>query len=258
MNKWTWLPCFLLLAGCASAPVTNPTDSYTSSNPANDNPVRHRARIHTELGSGYYVQGMLGVSLEELKQATEIDPSFAPAHNGLGLVYAALREDALAEASFKRALQLDSGSSETHNNYGTFLCTRGRAGESIPEFVAAVKNPLYSTPELAYLNAGVCALKKPDDVQAEGFLLNALQLQPALNKASYYLASIYFGRGKVEQAADYFKRAMENAEATPETLWLGIRIARQQSDQNAEASYSLLLKNKFPTSEQTKLLTSGQ
>lgn len=255
MRKWGGLLGLLLLAGCATTQTPpNAVDSYTASNPANDTPARHRARIHTELGSGYYVQGMMAIALEELKQASEIDPAFAPAHNGLGLVYAALREDALAEASFKRSLQLDATSSETHNNYGTFLCSRNRAGESIPEFLAAVKNPLYATPELAYLNAGICAMKIQDEKRAEDFLKNALQLQPMLHKAAYHLANIYFNHGEIGLAENHLKRALENTEATPEALWLGVRIARQLGDQNAEASYSLLLRNKFPSSEQAKQL----
>ncbi|TSA49482.1 MAG: type IV pilus biogenesis/stability protein PilW [Nitrosomonadales bacterium] len=257
MKKWPLSLLLLLLAGCAGQSSRQP-ESYTSGSGSNDSAVRHRARIHTELGSGYYVQGMFGVALDELTQAAQIDPSFSPAHNGLGLVYSALREDALAEASFKRSVQLDPGSSETHNNYGTFLCSRNRVDESIPEFMAAVKNPLYSTPELAYLNAGVCALKKQDEIHAETYLLNALQLQPGLSKASYHLANIYFGRGDAAKAGDYLKRALEGTEASPEALWLGIRIARRLGDQNAEASYSLLLKNKFPASEQAKMLVSGQ
>jgi type IV pilus assembly protein PilF len=101
-------------------------------------------------------------------------------------------------------------------------------------------------------------LKKQDKVNAETYLLQALQIQPALGKASYHLANLYFNRGDAEKADAYLKRALENTDATPEALWLGIRIARQIGDQNAEASHSLLLKNKFPTSEQAKLLAAGQ
>lgn len=257
MKNWALFTLLLLLAGCAGQSASQ-IDSYPSNNAANDSPVRHRARIHTELGSGYYMQGMLAVALDELKQAVQIDPGFPPAHNGLGLVYSSLREDALADASFKRSIQLDPANSETHNNYGTFLCTRNRVDESILEFMAAVKNPLYSTPELAYLNAGVCAMKKQDEAHAEIYFLNALQIQPELKKASYHLASLYFGRGEAIKAGDHLKRALENSEASPEALWLGVRIARQLGDQNTEASYALLLKNKFPASEQAKMLATGQ
>jgi len=256
MKNRMLLLLFILMAGCAAQSTQQP--AYQGSNPEKDSPNRNRARIHTELGSHYYSQGMLSVALDELSQAAQIDPGYSPAHDGLGLVYSSLHEDGLAEASFKRALQLNPASSEAHNNYGTFLCSRSRVDESIPEFMAAVKNPLYSTPEMAYLNAGVCALRKQDDKNAETYLLEALRAQPGLPQASYQLAGIYLGRGDAEKANDYFKLSLNNIEASPEVLWLGVRIARQLGDKNAEASYSMLLKNKFPTSEQARMLHSGQ
>jgi type IV pilus assembly protein PilF len=41
-------------------------------------------------------------------------------------------------------------------------------------------------------------------------------------------------------------------------LWLGIRIERLLGDKDAEASYAMLLRRKYPNSEQTKALLSGQ
>lgn len=240
------------LAGCASQPSVEGTDAYA--NTGNESPTRYRARLHTDLGSGYYAQGQIAVALEEFSTAAKIDPTYAQAHNGLGLVFAALREDEKAESSFKRAIQLDPASSESHNNYGTFLCSRNRIDESIKEFMAALKNPLYPTPESAWLNAGICALKKGDDANAETYLLNALQLRPELRVASYQLAKLYFSRGEATAADKYFQQSMQGADPTPEMLWLGIRIARAVGDKNAESSHAMLLRNRFPDSDEAKML----
>lgn len=248
--KKTLLMMLLVLAGCAGQP--NQQNNYANS--GGDSASRNRAHIHTDLGAGYFAQGQMGVALEEFSTAAQIDSGYAPAHNGLGLVYAALREDEKAENSFRRSLQLDPESSESHNNYGTFLCSRNRVDESIKEFLAALKNPLYATPESAWLNAGICALKKGDDKNAESYLKNALQVQPGLRSAHYHLASMYFSRGEHELADQNFRQFMQSGDPTPEALWLGVRIAREVNDRNAEASYSLLLRNKYPDSEQTKAL----
>jgi type IV pilus assembly protein PilF len=48
------------------------------------------------------------------------------------------------------------------------------------------------------------------------------------------------------------------SDPTPETLWLGIRIESILGDKDAEASYALLLRQKYPNSDQTKALLSGQ
>lgn len=247
MKKLIWMLA-LVLAGCAT----------TSTKPGTDSNDRHRAKIHTELGSGYYAQGLLAVSLEEYNESIRIDSSYAIAYAGLGLVYAALNEDAQADANFKKAIQLDASSSETHNNYGTFLCSRNRFDESIKEFLIAVRNPLYPTPELAYLNAGTCAIKSGDDKNGEIYLSKALQIQPNLRQANYQMANLYFSRTDYFLARQFLQQAMLNNDPTPDMLWLGVRIERSLGGSDAEASYRLLLKNKYPNSSQTKAMLSGE
>jgi type IV pilus assembly protein PilF len=234
----------LVMTGCALQPNSSSGDSE----------ARHRAKLRTELGSGYFSQGKMEIALQEFNEAARIDGSYAPAYLGLALVRAALGQDEMAEANFKKTLQLDPESSEAHNNYGTFLCSRGHFDESIIEFKEALKNPLYATPELAYLNAGVCSLKKNDTSNAEIYLNKALKLRPSLRQASFELANLYFERGDMLQARTHLGRAMRDIDAPPEMLWLGVRIERVLGDKDAEASYSLLLRHKYPDSEQTKAL----
>jgi type IV pilus assembly protein PilF len=81
-----------------------------------------RARLHTELAAGYFELGNIGVALEEVKEALRADPNYSPANNVAGLVYSQLKEDALAEQSFQRALSLSPGDYDANNNYGEFLC----------------------------------------------------------------------------------------------------------------------------------------
>lgn len=218
---------------------------------------RERARIHTELGAGYFAKRNIPIALEEFTEATTIDPTYPMAYTGLGLVYAELNEDAKAEANFKKALQLDPNSSESHNNYGTFLCSRDRIDESIQQFLKAVDNPLYATPAVAYLNAGVCALKKKDVANAEIYLRKALQIEPLLHAAAYQLASIQYGKGSYGEARNYLQYALAN-EPSPEILWLAILVERKLGGRDAEASYALELRRKYPQSAEARALVSGQ
>lgn len=219
--------------------------------------IREKAKIHTELGAGYFQRGQVSVALDEFTEATKIDPGYAAAYNGLGLVYAKLGEDAKADASYKKSLQLEPGNSESHNNYGVFLCSRNRIDESIVQFNDAVRDPLYTTPEMAYTNAGICALKKKDEKNAEIYLQKALQIQPLTHQAAYQLALIQFNRSEFEQAHKSLANALVST-PTADTLWLGIRIERQLGNKDAESSYALQLRRKYPNSEQTKALLSGQ
>lgn len=238
----------LLLAGCATGMNAGKTEAQ----------VRQRAKLHSELAAGYYAQNKMAIALEEFSLSAKIDPDYAVAFNGLGLVHASLGEDAKAEENFKRSLELDPGSSEARNNYGTFLCSRNRIDESITQFMAAVKNPLYSTPELAYLNAGVCALKKPDEKSAEQYLMRAQQIRPEMRQAAFNLAKINFGRKDYAAAWAQLQTATASGDPGPEAAWLGVQIARELGDRNGEASFSMLLRNKYPKSEQAKALLSGQ
>lgn len=219
---------------------------------------RNRAQIHTELGAVYFGRGQLGVALEELNEAVRADSGYAPAYNMLALVYMELREDDKAEEHFRRALSLDGADSDTHNNYGWFLCQRGRIDDSIPHFMAALKNPLYATPDKPYLNAGICSRKKNNDAEAEGFLLKSVRLQPQQPQALFHLADIYFRRGNYAEAKNYITRFSRIAVPTAESLWLGVRIERKLGDRNAEASYGLQLRKNFPDSPEAQALLGGK
>jgi type IV pilus assembly protein PilF len=252
MNKMSFSKLVLiafisvLTAGCASQQQQDTEDRN----------LKERARSHTDLGAAYFQQRQMDIALEEFTLATKIDPDFGLAYNGLGLVYAALGQDDIAEKNFKRALQLEPNNSESHNNFGSFLCGRNRIDESVKEFMAAVRNPLYATPAIAYTNAGICSLRKQDAVNAEIYFQRALEAEPLASVAAYQLASIQFKRNEVAKA----KTTLQNAvlvQPTPENLWLSIQIARKLGTKNDEASYALQLRRQYPDSEQAKLLASG-
>lgn len=223
---------------------------------SNESSKQESARILAEQGSGYYQQGQMTMALEAFLKSTELDPSYSSGFNGLAMSYAALNEDVKAEANFKRAIALDSKSSEAHNNFGSFLCSRNRVDESIYYFQEAVKNPLYTTPFVAFTNAGYCSLKKSDLAGAERFFSLAIQYQPLLHNVSYQLAKIYFDKGQYELAQHLMINAMAN-NPSPEMLWLGVKIEQKLGNKDVASDYALELKMKFPGAPQTQSLLSG-
>ncbi len=241
----------LPLTACVTGSQTSNQGIYSES------AIRERARAHSDLAAAYLQQNKYEIALNEFTIATQIDPAYSPAYNGLALVQAALGEDAKADANFKKALQLQPNSSESHNNYGSFLCARKRYDESITHFLEAVKNPLYTTPNLAYANAGICSARKNDMKSAELYLNKALQIQPLTYSAAYQLADIQFKRGDVVTAKSTLQNVLVAA-PSPESLWLGIKIERVLGGRDNEASYALQLRQQYPNSEQTSLLLSGQ
>lgn len=245
-------------AGCATQPTAETTLKPATTTTGDEAAERTRARIHTELAGGYYELGNMGVALEEVKEALRSDANYGPAYSVAALIYAALREDRLAEEYFQRALRINSLDSDANNNYGSFLCQRKREEEGIRHFLEAVRNPLYQNPERSYVNAGVCARRRGDLATAEGYFQQALRLRPNQPQALYQMADLAYARGAYDNAREHLNRLAQVASAGPEVLWLGVRISRRLDDRNSEASYALQLRRNFPDSKEARALTTGQ
>jgi type IV pilus assembly protein PilF len=248
------------VAGCAGAgrqadvglkPITSTTSNEESVE-------RSRARAHTELAAGYFELGNMSVALEEVKEALRSDPNYPPAHSIAGLIYGALKQDGLAEESFKRALTANPNDSYTNHNYGEFLCQRKREDEGIRHFVAATRNPLYPDIHSSYTNAGVCARRKGDMASAENYFLLALKSRANHPQALYNMADLAYGRGDYEASKTYLGRLTQLVQPNAEILWLGVRVERRLGDRNSEASYALQLRNRFPASKEAKALAAGE
>ncbi len=244
MYRWIVLS-LLVLSGCAG-------DGMTTER------AQKSAKIHTELAGIYYDRVQMGAALDEIGQALKVKPDYAPAYNVRALIHMSLHEDAEADDDFQRSLHLDKNDSETQSNYGWYLCQRDKGKESIPHFMAALKNPLYQTPEQAYLNAAVCSQKMGDNVAAEDFYQHALKARPGLPQALQGMAQLNFAKEDFGAAKHYFND-YENKKDTlsAEDLWLAVRIERQLGDRNAVAAYAMKLRNQYPDSKEARLLNAN-
>jgi len=260
MNKTiVALSLAILLAGCtATGPGSGQgAQQAVSAQPAGSE-QQQRAKVHTELGSLYMLDGRSAIALEEARIALSVDPNYAPAHNLLGLTHMALNEPRLAEDAFEKALRLAPGDPEISNNFGWFLCQSGREQRSIAYFMAAAKNPLYTMPTKPYTNAGVCSVRLKDDKAAEDYLLTALRLSPTNTLALYWLADIAYRHGHFIEARQWTTDIEKMMEPTAEVVWMALRIERKLGNREVEARYASQLRRRFPGSPEQRLLTQGQ
>ncbi|RFC37659.1 MAG: type IV pilus assembly protein PilF [Candidatus Nitrotoga sp. SPKER] len=218
------------------------------------------AKIHTELAAQYYDRGQLGVALEETSLALQSKSDYAPTYNVRGLVHMALHEDQQADEDFQHSLRLDSADPDAHNNYGWFLCKRGKESDSIKHFMTALKNPLYTTPEKAYLNAGLCSINTGNVNNAEEFFQKALAAQPNMPDALLGLANLYFTKADYSGAKSYFMTFKKHSVSplTAENLWLAVRIERKLGDRITENNYAVQLRKNFPDARETQLMLYRQ
>lgn len=254
MKKWIVLGA-VLLAGCAGEPASQ--DSKAAS-PQADSDGLQRARAFTNLASAYYTRAQYKIALDELRKAIIADSHYGPAYDVYGLIYMDLEEDTLADENFRRAIELDRNDSEARNNYGWFLCTRGRYQEGLEQFKAALRNPLYTRPEQAMTNAGLCAEKSGDLMLAEANLVKSLKLQPDNPNTILKLAALNFRQDRLPDAQRLLERYSELAPPTAESLWLGVRLERKLGNRSQEAAYGLQLRKNFPDSNEARMLLAGQ
>jgi type IV pilus assembly protein PilF len=259
MKKSLWAVLLIVLGstGCAVQP-TEPEVRPERVTTGAETDQRVSARIHTELAAGYYELGNMSVALEEVTIALRTDSTYGPAYNVAGLIYAELKEDRLAEQNFAQALRINPLDSDANNNYGWFLCQRKRETESIKYFMAALRNPLYPTPDRTYVNAGLCARRQGDAAAAEQYFLSALKTRPAQPQALYQLADLAYARGDYATAKQHLERFGQVAQPNAEVLWLGLRIERRLGDRHSEESYAHRLRRNYPNSKEAQALLAGQ
>lgn len=245
--------CLLLLSinilgGCASTPFTGCSIEAKKS-----------ADINVQLGVEYMRRGRNDIALSRLKKALNSCHDSGDAHSAIAVLYGRLGMNEEAEYHYQQAIALSPEAPDIHNNYGQFLCHKNQWDAAHQHFLKAIENPVYRTPEIPYTNAALCALQHEDYTTADTYLHKALQNNPKFPRALYQMAHLSYEQRDYKAAREYLERSIKViAKHTPATLWLGIRIERRLNNRDAEASYALLLRKKFPDSEETRLLNQSE
>jgi len=244
-----------LISGCTPNNTRPDTqDSTGDLGEDTESPNKGASDIYVQLAVAYLGQGQMDVALKQAKKAVDIDSTSVDARNVLALVYDRLGESSQAETHFKAGIQAHPKDPYIRNAYGTMLCRQNRFKEADVQFQAALKNPLYKTPEVALTNAGICDLARNDPVQAEVNLRSALQRNPRYATALMEMAKLSYENGEYLSSRAYLQRYLAVAGPTPSSLWLGIRTESQLGDRDAVASYSMMLRNQYPDSQEIQLL----
>jgi type IV pilus assembly protein PilF len=251
------LATVVVVAGCAGGPVTD-TQRDTNTFTESDEPeTRKRARIRTELASGYFEQGQNTVALDELKQAVAADPNYPEAYNLRGLVYLRLNDNRQAEDNFRRAVALNPGDAGTLHNLGWLQCQERRWDESQRSFDQALTNPLYRERAKTLMAMGICQARAGKGADAERNLARAWELDEGNPIIGYNLATMLYTRGDAGKAQSYIRRLNNSDLANAETLWLGVKIETKLGDTVAARQLSDTLKKRYPQARETGALERG-
>ena len=258
VTRMTWpLLLLLLLSGCNRLTLLRPDTSRGDfESTAHEVVLRDTGRggasgalAHVQLAQHSFSSGDHARAENEAKKALKLDPNSAQAHAVIALVRDRGGDAKAAGQHYRRAAELAPAQGGMLNNYGTWLCSQGRAVESLAWFEQALAAPGYATPAVAAGNAGSCALQAGQIARADQWLLHAIALDPENQVALSAKAELEFKAGRAMAARAFSQRRLAAAPADAAALILASQIEYKLGDSAAAADYVRRLKAQFPDAQ---------
>jgi type IV pilus assembly protein PilF len=215
------------------------------------------AETDMQLAIEFLKEGKMTESRDAIERALAENSASADVQMTAGLIYERLNDARKAERAYSTGYRLGKDDPNIQNNYAGYLCRSGKAPAGEKLFAQVAHSPLYRTPEVALVNAGVCVRSTGDMVDAEKYFNQALAMRPNMPEAMLQLGNIALDNGDAAQARDIVKRYLAVNVPTAELLWLGVRAERKLGDSAAAAAYARRVQTEFPDSEQAQMMRSG-
>jgi type IV pilus assembly protein PilF len=175
---WSIFQISLLLMACTKDVVSN-LPSETS--------PRVAAQANVKLAMALLSQGYIKEAKGKLILAKQIDQHEPSVWYGMGFFNEITGEMDQAQKNYEHAIYIAPKNGAAHNNYGVFLCHKGEYQQSIKEFLLAIADPAYLDVGEAYENAGLCALRIPNNHLAIQYFKKAIKQDSSSKLARWYL-----------------------------------------------------------------------
>lgn len=176
------------------------------------------AVTNAQLGLAYLQKGYYSASKERLLSALRDDPHIAASWYSMAYYLEKTGDAKTADDYYQKAISVDSHSGSAKNNYGTFLCRSGQYQKAIRYFVLAAREPSYLDVASAYENAGICAMRIPDNKMAMRYFQRALDNNPGRYLSLLNIARLNYLAHDPAAAEKYFvdfqKIALHNQPAS--------------------------------------------
>lgn len=205
------------------------------------------ARLNVRIAQRHLGEGDLGTAEKLARQALKSDPGSESAHTLLALIRDRQGQPGQAGEHYRRAAELAPTSGGMLNNYGTWLCSNGRATESLEWFDRALADRSYQTPAVALANAGACAQQARLDDRAEAYSRAAIEIDANNPVALSTLAERAFMAGRHFEARAFSERRLAVMPINVQTLLLASQIEEKLGDNKAAARYVQRMRAEFPS-----------
>jgi type IV pilus assembly protein PilF len=257
MQKLRLLACVIFslqLAACVTE--TTVVGSDRQIRPKMDQKEAARTRI--ALGINYLQRGDNAQAKFNLEKAKSLAPELAEVHNAMAYYYQQVAEFEAAESSYKTAIDLEPNNADSYNNYGAFLCQRGKYDQAEQLLLQAISRPGYIRAADSYENIALCRLEQKDFIQAKTYLDLSIKHNASRPSALFNLASVNYAMADLPAAQVLLDRMQSASQISPRSVLLGYLIAQEQQDYSRMQTAEQLLLTTYPQSQETLLFSQGK
>jgi TolB-like protein/DNA-binding SARP family transcriptional activator len=167
-------------------------------------------------------------------KAIELDDALAEPHASLAFIAETYEWDwPAAEREYKQALELNPGYAQAHNWYGGYLTYTGRFNEGVAEAMRARELDPLSLPLNNALAGRLLVAGRYDEALRQ--VQTTLELDEHFAPAHQTLGWVYLRGGKQDDAIREFQNALELAGAADTDIQLDLGFAYAVSGRTAEA-----------------------
>ena len=192
------LTTLALLAGCGGITI------HTGNKEVRNRP-EEIAAIKTQLAIEYMNSHDYRAAVSAIEEALQVQPRNENAWLVRAEIYQYLKVPEKAEESFQRALSIKPDSAEINNNYGWFLCNSGgRPNQALTYFDRALADPTYPSPQVAYMNKGICSARLGQYNLAMAYLERSQAADPSFAPAQKEMARVRMMEGNLGEADRQF------------------------------------------------------
>lgn len=182
-------------------------------------------------------------SLEELGEAVRLDPENPLFRYQYGVVHFAMGEWDNAETKLREALELDPRYADAHNLLGAVLSEEGDREGALAEFHKVLADRTYPTPARVWVNIALLYEQMGNPEEAVTAYRKALDAEPGYGRAHYGLAQALEQSGQMDEAlAEYEVAAREYAGQAEFEFRFGLACFRAGQTDRAREHLTLVVK----------------
>ncbi|NES69991.1 MAG: tetratricopeptide repeat protein [Okeania sp. SIO2D1] len=165
------------------------------------------AESYFEKAVKHYNEGKYEEAIADFNQAIRLNPKYAKAYNGRGLVYTLLEKNEKALADYNQAIRLNPKYAQAYNNRGIVYRRQGKNEKALADYNQAIQlNPKYAR---AYNNRGLVYRKQGENEKALADFNQAIRFNPKYARAYHNRGLIHKGNKNIEKARSDLKKAAD-------------------------------------------------